>query len=109
MLENYTVQELREIVAEVNGYDGSLEELDYMDIGTLDEILSGVEPTEVLRMAHFGEFDWSDDYVKIDVYGNLESVSNFEFEKLVKDSHDEIVERYNELVEDGDIEPIEFI
>ncbi len=108
-MKNYTVQELREIVAEVNEYDDSLEEFDYMDIGTLDEILSGVEPTEVLRMAHFGEFDWSDDYFRIDIYGNLESVKYFEFEELVKDNHDEIVKRYNELVKGGDIEPIEFI
>ena len=107
MTNKYTVEQLREMLQEVNGWDSSLEDYDYMEMGQLDEMLNSVEPTEVLRMAHFGEFNWSDDYFTINVYGNLESISEFEFEDMLKDNHDEIVGRYNELVEDGDIEPIE--
>lgn len=106
MTNKYTVEQLKEMVREVNSWDSTLENYDYMEIGQLDEILTDVGPTEVLRMAHFGEFDWSDDYFRIDIYGNLESVKYFEFEELVKDNHDEIVERYNELVASGDIEDI---
>lgn len=58
-------------------------------------------------MAHFGEFNWSDDYFTINVYGNLESISENDFHSELIDNRDEIVERYNELVEAGKIEPIE--
>lgn len=101
-----TVENLQEMVQEVNSWDGSLEDYDYTEMGQLDEILTGVEPTEVLRMAHFGEFDWNDDYFTIDVYGNLESISENDFHGELIDNRDEIVERYNELVEAGDIEAI---
>ena len=105
-MNKYTVEQLKEMVQEVNGWDSSLEDYDYMEMGQLDEMLNSVEPTEVLRMAHFGEFNWSDDYFAINVYGNLESINRFEFEELVEDRQDEIIERYNELVEAGDIEEL---
>ena len=105
-MKKYTVEQLREMLQEVNGWDSSLEDYDYMEMGQLDEMLNSVEPTEVLRMAHFGEFNWSDDYFIINVYGNLESISEFEFEDMLKDNHDEIVGCYNELVESGEIENI---
>ena len=105
-MNKYTVEQLKEMLQEVNGWDGSLGDYDYMEMGQLDEMLISVEPTEVLRMAHFGEFNWSDDYFTINVYGNLESISEFEFEELLKDNHDEIVGCYNKLVESEEIEDI---
>ena len=105
-MKKYTVEQLREMLQEVNGWDSSLEDYDYMEMGQLDEVLISVEPTEVLRMAHFGEFNWSDDYFTINVYGNLESISEFEFEELLKDNQAEITERYNKLIESGEIENI---
>ena len=105
-MNKYTIEQLAEMVQEVNGWDSSLEDYDYMEMGQLDEMLNSVEPTEVLRMAHFGEFNWNDDYFTINVYGNLESINEFEFEELLKDNQAEITERYNELVESGEIENI---
>ena len=105
-MKKYAVEQLKEMVQEVNGWDSSLEDYDYMEMGQLDEMLNSVEPTEVLRMAHFGEFNWNDDYFTINVYGNLESINEFEFEELLKDNQAEITERYNELVESGEIENI---
>ena len=102
-----TVEQLEEMVREVNGWDGSLEEFEYREMEQINELLHGVEPLEILRMAHFGEFDWNDDYFTIDVYGNLDSIDENEFHGELIDNSKEIVERYNELVESGDIEPIE--
>ncbi len=102
-----TVKQLEEMVQEVNSYDGSLEEFDYRDMGALNELLHGTTPTEILRMAHFGEFNWNDDYFTINVYGNLDSTSENDFHGELIDNSKEIVDRYNELVEAGDIEPIE--
>lgn len=107
MNNKYTVESLKEMVLEVNSWDGSLEDFEYMEMEQLDELLTDVEPLEVLRMAHFGNFNWSDEMVTINAYGNLESVGYYEFQSELENNHDEIVERYNELVEAGDIEPIE--
>ena len=99
-----TVENLKEMVSEVNSWDGTLEDYEYMGMGQLDEILTGVEPTEVLRMAHFGEFNWNDDYFTIDVYGNLESISENDFHDELINNRDEIVERYKELFEEEEEE-----
>ena len=72
----------------------------------INELFHSVEPLEILRMAHFGEFDWNDDYFIVNDYGNLDSINKFEFEEELKDNHDEIAERYNDLVESGEIEDI---
>ena len=102
-----TVEKLQEMVQKVNSWDGSLGDYDYMEMGQLDEMLNSVEPTEILRMAHFGEFNWNDGYFTINDYGNLDSISENDFHGELIDNSKEIVERYNELVEAGDIEPIE--
>ena len=105
-MKKYTVKQLQEMVQEVNGWDGSLEEFEYYEMEQMDELLHGVEVLEILRMAHFGEFNWSDDYFTINAYGNLDSINEFEFEKELTDNEDEIIETYNELVESGKIENI---
>ena len=105
-MNKYTVEQLKEMVQEVNSWDGSLGDYDYMEIEQINELFHSVEPLEILRMAHFGEFDWNDDYFIVNDYGNLESINEFEFEELLKDNQAEITERYNELVESGEIEDI---
>lgn len=37
---------------------------------------------EALQRAHFGDYNWSHDYVKFDGYGNLESFQCFELKDL---------------------------
>lgn len=99
-----TVEKLKEMAQEVNSWDSSLENFDYMEMEMLNGL--GIEPLEVLRMAHFGKFNWNDDMFRINVYGNLESISENDFHDELIDNRDEIVARYNELVESGDIEAI---
>ena len=105
-MNKYTVEQLKEMLQEVNSWDGSLGDYDYMEIEQINELFHSVEPLEILRMAHFGEFDWNDDYFIVNNYGNLESINEFEFEELLKDNQAEITERYNELIESGEIEDI---
>lgn len=102
-----TVEQLEEMVREVNGWDGSLEEFEYYAMEQINDLFHDVEPLEILRMAHFGDFDWNDDYFTGNVFGNLESISENDFHGELIDNSKEIVERYKELVEAGDIEPIE--
>lgn len=100
-----TVEQLKEMVYEVNSYDGSLEEFDYQEMEHLNDL--GLEPLELLSMAQFGNFNCHNDYFIFNGYGNLESISENYFHGELIDNSKEIVERYNELVEAGDIEPIE--
>ena len=104
-MNKYTVEQLKEMVQEVNSWDGSLQEFEYHEMEFLNYAFD-VEPLELLRMVHFGNFNWNDEYFTVNAYGNLDSVSEFEFEKELKDNHDEIVEHYNDLVESGEIEDI---
>lgn len=106
MTNKYTVEQLKEMVREVNGWDGSLEEFEYEEMDFLNYAFD-VEPLELLRMAHFGNFNWNDDMFRVNVYGNLDSCSEDYFITELTDNEVEIVGRYNELVEAGDIEPIE--
>lgn len=105
-MNKYAVEQLKEMVQEVNIWDGSLEEFEYYEMEQINDLFHDAEPLEILRMAHFGNFNWNDEYFTVNAYGNLDSISEFEFEKELKDNHDEIAEHYNELVESGEIEDI---
>lgn len=103
-MKKYTIEQLQELLHEVNGYDGSFDNLDYREMESLNEL--EFEPLELLRMAHFGDFNWNDEMYLINVYGNLESCSEDYFTTELTDNKDEIVEHYNDLVESGDIEEL---
>lgn len=105
-MKNYTVEQLQEMLQEVNSWDGSLEYYEYWDMEQLDDLFHGVKPTEILRMAHFGDFNWNDDYFTVNAYGNLESINDMEYYKLLEDIQEEIIEHYEELVENGEIEDL---
>ena len=101
-----TVEKLQEMAREVNGWDGSLGEFEYYEMEQINELFQSAEPLEILRMAQFGEFNCNDDYFRINGYGNLDSILENDFHRELIDNSKEIVERYNELVEAGDIENI---
>ena len=96
--------QLREMVNEVNSWDSSLENLGYYenDDNFFNTYFSN-NVIEAVRAVSFGDYNYSDDFVKFDAYGNLESASEYEFERELENNADEIAERYLELVESGDI------
>lgn len=105
-MKKYNVEQLEEMVFEVNSWDGSLEHYNFYDMEELDELYHGVESSELLRMVQGGNFNIYDDYFKGNVYGWIDSFNKAEVHEKLEDNHDEIVERYNELVEAGDIEDV---
>lgn len=107
IIMTFSGKNLKEMVYEVNSYDGSLEEFDYRYMGALNEVLRETKPAEILSMGQFGQFDLYDDMFKINEEGHLESCSTFSYMKELVDNSRVIVGRYNELVEYGDIDPIE--
>ena len=99
--------QLREMVSEVNSWDSSLENLEYYEND--DDFFNTYFSNNVLeavRSVSFGDYNYSDDYVRLDAYGNLESASESEYYSELENYADEIAERYLELVESGDIDDV---
>ena len=88
------VEELMCIVSEINGWDGSLDWLEAHenDEEFFDTYFSN-NPMEAVRSAHYGNYNYSDDLVRFDGYGNLESFDRWEYEDELKDNIDDIIER----------------
>jgi hypothetical protein len=91
LLEN--VDELRQIVGDLNSWNGCLESLDVMDNdGEFFNIYFDGKPMEAVRAAVYGDYHYTDDYVRFDGYGNLESLSEYDLESEMKDNIDEIID-----------------
>lgn len=101
--EDVSVRDLEYMVRECNSYDGSLEEYCYE---VNDEDFFNVhftEPMEAVRATYFGEYQYSDDYVRVNAYDNLDSKSRYDYEDDLRDGQKEIVERYTEMLEDNSV------
>ena len=87
------VEELDCVVREINSWDGSLDWLEAHenDGEFFDTYFDSA--FEAVRSAHYGSYDYSDDLVRFDSYGNLESFSRWEYEDELKDNIDDIIER----------------
>lgn len=64
------------------------------DLGELIEAL-GVDPVEAARATFFGNIqNWCDDYFFVNGEGNFESMSEYQFQKMLKNNADEIIEEF---------------
>ena len=112
-IKNYLLNHINvigEIVSEINSLDGSLEYLEYWEND--EEFFNTFfynNPMEAVRSSFFGSYDYSDEYVKFDGYGNLTSVNEYELELQYKDYIDDIVKSLIEDYEKIDISDKELI
>lgn len=105
------MEEAKQAVLELNSWDGSFENLDVMEN---DEEFFNIHfegnPMEAVRAAHFGEYNYSDDYVRFNGYGNLESLSEYDLEREIKDEIEDIaaaiIEKRDNLSLDDELEEI---
>ena len=99
------------IVQELNNWNGNL---DYLRVYENDEEFFGMffsnNPMELARAIYYGDYKYNDEYVRFDVYGNLESLDDFEYEEELKDNIeeilDELMENYNNIYLPAEIEEI---
>ena len=104
-IKNYLLNHIDvigEIVNEINSLDGSLEFLEYWENN--EEFFNTFffnNPMEAVRSSFFGDYDYSDECVKFDGYGNLTSANEYEVEAEYKDYIDDIVnsllDHYNKI------------
>ena len=94
-IKNYLlnhVDEIGDIIIEINSIDGSLDFLEFFDND--EEFFNTFfynNPTEAVRSAYYGDYNYCDNWVKFDGYGNLKSVDDYGLEKEYKDYIHEIV------------------
>ncbi|AYJ75640.1 hypothetical protein BSP18_006 [Bacillus phage BSP18] len=87
------MEELKDVVREVNSWNSSLEHLDYEynDEEFFNVFFEG-KPMEAVRAAIYGDYRYTDDYVKFDGYSNLVSVSEYDMEEELKENIEEIMD-----------------
>ena len=90
---------LSSMIAEVSENNDELSHLEYMPMEFLDEQLENYEPKQILNKMHFGEFNPTHDYFKFDAYMNLESLSDWEYEKNIEDEAMFITEAWLKYVQ----------
>ena len=106
------VEELRDVVSEINSWNGCLDWLEFRenDEEFFELFYSEINGLEIARAICYGNYRYNEDYVRINAYGNLESYTEYEMIEEMKDSIDEIVEnlieQYNNLDLSDDIQEI---
>ena len=101
-MESYlrdNLEEARNIVSQINGWDESLEELYVYSMCEFNDVIecAGLSPSELINRVHYGDFNPNDDYFTFDSLANLVSYSEYEYEKLVEEYIPEIVKRYIDI------------
>ena len=104
-IKNYLlnhVDEIGDIIIEINSIDSSLDFLEYWDND--EEFFNTFfynNPTEAVRSAYYGDYNYCDKYVRFNGYMNLESFNDYELEKEYKDYIADItkslIKHYQEL------------
>ena len=86
---------LRRLAQVSNSWDGSLEEYDVQEFDNefFNTYFEG-KPMEAVRAWHFGGGDnnWSDEYIRFNGYGNLETLSEWQLEKELQDDAEYIID-----------------
>ena len=103
-MKKFTNEELQTMVQDMNSWNGSFEDIYVWDMSMFDEAMHGFTAVDIANRIHYGEFNPSHEFFRFDGYGNLESLTDYCYGEELQDRHDEIVEAYREMVEDGDIE-----
>lgn len=102
--EEVSVRDLEGMVRECSSYDGSLEEYYYYNND--EEFFTANfndDMMEAVRAVCFGHYNYTDDYVRVNAYGNLDSLPEYDYEDEMEDNKEEIVERYIEMLEDNSV------
>lgn len=93
-LKDYLINEcdLMQLVSELNSYDSSLEHLHYHSNDEEFFEIFFTDTAKAVRAVCFGDYDYTDDYVKFNGYMNLVSKDKWELEKELQENVDDILE-----------------
>ena len=86
-------QQLSQLMTAVNNWNGYFEDQMWISMDCFDDYLSELTPSEIASRVAYGNFDPSHDYFRFDAYNNLESAAEWDVEREILDSADEIIEQ----------------
>ena len=91
---------LEDAVRELNSWNACL---DYLDVYNNDDEFFDMffegKPAELARAIYYGDFNYNDEYIKFNGYGNLESFSEYDYKELLEENIEEITENLIEYAE----------
>ena len=91
---------LEDAVRELNSWNACL---DYLDVYNNDDEFFDMffegKPAELARAIYYGDFNYNDEYIKFNGYGNLETFSKYDYEELLEENIEEITENLIEYAE----------
>ena len=96
------IDNMRSMISEINSIDGSLNYLEYWDNNEefFDTFFHN-DTMEAVRSSYYGDYNYCDDYVRFNGYGNLESANEYDLVKRYEEYIDDIVnallEHYQEI------------
>ena len=89
-----------ELVCAINSYDGSLDEINYYyNDDDFFAMAFGTNVLDAVRAVCYGDYNYSDDYVRFDAYGNLESANLYEIMNMYDLYKHEIADKIIELAD----------
>ena len=82
---------LLDVVSELNSWNNCLENLDFWEND--EEFFNTFfdNPMEAIRATYYGDYNYNDEYVKFNGYGNIDSYTEYERIEEIKDNIDDIV------------------
>lgn len=102
LLEN--VDELQQIANEIHSYSGDLEHLQFFENDEeFFETFFSHNPMEAVRASFYGDYHYTEPFVRFDGYGNLESLEEYQIEEELKNNVDEIIDLMIENRENIDL------
>lgn len=109
LLENEDV--LISVVQELNGWNGCLDWLEFWENDGYFFDCVFENKLDVARAICYGDYNYNDDYVKINSLGNVVSYSEYGMIEEIKDDIEEIVENLIEYkndicISDGNLEEL---
>ena len=82
-----------DLVQDLNSWNGCL---DYLEIFENDEdnwrMIVGEDLDKFARMIYYGDFNYNDEYFRLNGYGNIETFEYWQYEDEIKDNIDEIID-----------------
>lgn len=103
---NDNTDTLKDMVSEVNGYNGGLENYVWYEHDRYFYEDFFADKEEVARAVFYGgnSYNYTDEYVRFDVYGNLETTDDYNMRRDLQDGASEILEEFLELYNENNVD-----
>lgn len=96
---------LLEMVDYINWYNGYFDNLrvSYNDEDFFNTYFYN-NPMEAVRSVSFGSYNFNDEYVRFNGYGNLETLDEYDLYRELRENKEDIIDEYLRLVEANSID-----